>query len=62
MRCYKTSRSLRSRFGQSTGSYTAEGVGCRVSKYGRADAALRLNWDDDGKGTLTYKFPAAPRV
>lgn len=62
VRCYKTSRSLRGKFGKSTGSYTAEGVGCRVSKYGRGDAALRLNWNNDGKGTRTYKFSAAPRV
>ena len=62
VRCYKTSRSLRGKFGKSTGSYTAAGVGCRVSKYGRADAALRLNWNNDGKGTRTYKFSAAPRV
>ncbi len=64
VRCYKTSKSVRGKFGKSgsSGTYTASSVGCGVSKYGRGDAALRLNWNDDGAGTKSYKFSAAPRV
>jgi hypothetical protein len=63
VRCYRTGANFRENTKPPNEDGTSSvSTGCRVSKYGRADAALKLNWDNDGRGYLTYKFRAAPRV
>lgn len=50
-------------WGNYNGSYTSGVVKFKAGsgKY-IADAAIKLDWTDDGKGIYTYKFSASPRV
>lgn len=45
------------------GSHTSRTISYKVgSAKGLGDAALKLNWNNDGKGTKHYGFSASPRV
>ncbi|WP_326779191.1 hypothetical protein [Streptomyces sp. NBC_01445] len=58
-----TSKANYSSSGNYNGSFTTGTIRYKIgSAKGLGDGALRLNWNNDGKGVYSYGYKASPRV
>jgi hypothetical protein len=61
IRSYKTF-DIEGRMENGDGSYTTSTFRYPISRYALADGAWKINWNNDGDGTIHYSVTGSPRV